>query len=257
MMRYLEVEMCRIRNKNRNQGEESSDDRRCRRKTLLKVFVYSLLLGVIVLSARTKEATTVYSMPETPDAGVYSDLALATFYQNAQESITANATDASFSLSAEIPVKLTAINETEVFNVEIPLSKELQQYLYDLCCERELDYKTVLAIIMHESNFNPDALGGGSNYGLFQINTCNHKTLSAALDTENKPFDPRTNINWGTYLLSRLYDKYSQYYQEDELTRAVLSAYNKGEGGFEKNGFAVRYLEDHERALERVNSWFN
>jgi soluble lytic murein transglycosylase-like protein len=146
--------------------------------------------------------------------------------------------------------------EEWVFNEKIPLDSDLQHYLCDLCAERSLDYRMALAIIRHESGFNADALGGGINYGLFQINKCNHKTLSAALKTANKPFDPETNINWGTYLLSDLFEKYAGNYTGDALTKAVLSAYNMGEGGFKKHGFAKTYIKGYYKDLETVNSWF-
>jgi soluble lytic murein transglycosylase-like protein len=114
---------------------------------------------------------------------------------------TASAADANAE-APEPPVLAEAEALTEdagpsIYNSNVPLDKDLQQYLYDLCSERGLDYKMALAIIRHESGFNAKALGGKTNYGLFQINKCNHKALSAALKTENKPFDPRININWG------------------------------------------------------------
>lgn len=142
------------------------------------------------------------------------------------------------------------------YNSNIPLESDIQEYLYDLCEQRNLDYKMCLAIIKEESNFKAKALGGGSNYGLFQINKCNHKMLSSTLNTANKPFDPETNINWGTYLLSYLYEKYADTYNDDDLLKAVLSAYNRGEGGFKKYGFAKSYIKGYYKALEVVNSWF-
>jgi soluble lytic murein transglycosylase-like protein len=143
-----------------------------------------------------------------------------------------------------------------IYNSNVPLDKDLQQYLYDLCTERGLDYKMALAIIRHESGFNAKALGGKTNYGLFQINKGNHKALSAALKTENKPFDPRININWGTHILSCLFTKYEKSYGGEDLLKAVLSAYNRGEGGFKKYGFAKSYIKSYYKNLEVVNSWF-
>lgn len=143
-----------------------------------------------------------------------------------------------------------------VYNSSIPLDSDIQQYLYDLCVQRDLDYKMCLAIIKYESNFKAKALGGGSNYGLFQINKCNHKKLSSALKTANTPYDPKTNINWGTYLLSCLYEKYSSSYTGEDVLKAVLSAYNRGEGGFAKYGFATSYIKGYNKALAAVNSWF-
>ncbi|SHH97999.1 Soluble lytic murein transglycosylase [Sporobacter termitidis DSM 10068] len=143
-----------------------------------------------------------------------------------------------------------------IYNPNVPLSAELQQYLYDLCAQRNLDYKMVLAIIRHESGFKAGALGGGNNYGLFQINICHHKSLSATLKTGNTPYDPKTNMNWGTYLLSCLYARYSNSYSGEDLTKAVLSSYNKGTGGFERYGYATKYIQAYYKALDVVNGWF-
>jgi soluble lytic murein transglycosylase-like protein len=236
-----------------NKDDAPSDSRRrCRRITLKSLTCLTALTAFLLLVNANESAKQT-----GPDGAreafaevrvTYANLDKETFYNARCGGIlSVNATDACFSMpAATLPV----------YNARVPLDRELQLYLYDLCRQRNLDYKMVLAVIQHESNFNPEALGGGANYGLFQINSCHHGPLSAALNTDNAPFDPKTNINWGTYLLSRLFEKYSGRYQGEELTRAVLSAYNKGTGGFEKYGHAIRYLEDHERALAKVNSWF-
>jgi soluble lytic murein transglycosylase-like protein len=254
--------MRRVKKEQENKGDAPSDSRRrCRRVILRSLPCLTALFALLLLVNANESAKRTgpdWAREAFAEVSVnYAKLDKETFYNARCGGIlSVNSTDAGFLLPAATPEARQAGAILSVYNARVPLDRELQQYLYDLCRQRNLDYKMALAVIQHESNFNPEALGGGANYGLFQINSCHHGPLSAALNTDNAPFDPKTNINWGTYLLSRLYEKYSGRYQGEELTRAVLSAYNKGTGGFEKYGHAIRYLEDHERALAKVNSWF-
>lgn len=255
--------MRKMKKEQETKGDAPSDSRRRCRRILLKSLSCLTALAAVLLLVNTsqpaKQAGPAGAKEAFAELSVsYANLDKDTFYHTRCAGIlSVNATNACFSLLPALSAETRQTGAVlPVYNARIPLDRELQQYLYDMCRQRNLDYKMVLAVIQHESSFNSEALGGGANYGLFQINSCHHKPLSAALKTDNAPFDPKTNINWGTYLLSRLYDKYSGQYQGEELTRAVLSAYNKGTGGFEKYGHAIRYLEGHERALAKVNSWF-
>ena len=146
--------------------------------------------------------------------------------------------------------------KTSIYSKSVPLSYNLQKYLYDLCVKRGLDYKTMLAIIRQESSFKPKAKGG-NNYGYFQINKVNHASLAKTLKTKNAPYDPYVNINWGTYMLSNLTKKYKkQGLSGTALQHAVLSAYNKGEGGYKKTGKSVAYIQKHNKHLSYIRSLF-
>ena len=48
-------------------------------------------------------------------------------------------------------------------NYDIPLDKDIQQYLYDKCKEYEVPYELALSIIKVESNFNPDTVNKNSD----------------------------------------------------------------------------------------------
>lgn len=155
------------------------------------------------------------------------------------------------------PFLVEAKSKGFVYNPKVPLPEKQQSYLYQLCQKRGLDYKETLAVIKQESNFRPYARNGGS-YGLFQIHKVNHAYLSKKLKTQNKPLDPYVNMNWGTYMLSDLTKKfYKKGYRNEKLKEAVLSAYNKGEYGYQKTGKAVDYIKAHNRALAMVKSWFS
>lgn len=120
---------------------------------------------------------------------------------------------------------------------------EHQKYLYDLCVKRDLDYIKTLALIKLESNFNPNNISRTNDYGYMQINRGNHNHLSKNLNTQNDGLNPYINMNWGTYMLSNLYDSYAhQGLTGERLDRSTWSAYNKGVAGFKRHGEATGYI---------------
>lgn len=170
------------------------------------------------------------------------------------------------------------VKEQTIYNPEIPMPKEHQEFLYKMVEEAgNLDYKKVLAIIKHESQFDPNTVShnyrnrtylkdgekvtekviSSSDCGYFQINTCNHEILANDLGTENNPLDPYINIKWGTYILSNLYDYWSEKgYTGVQLEDAVLSSYNRGITGYRKNGRADNYIKKIKEAEDYVSSAF-
>jgi hypothetical protein len=250
----------------RSDPPSDNDRRRIRLRTLKFLAVFITVFTAGSMSVETSVPALSLAVPagdkdvvtyQTNQGNATDNLAVTLFYDTeVGKPLTLSAVNCSVVLLSE-----AAAPEAEepkfTENTKIPLSAELQEYLYDLCQERKIDYKMALAIIKHESSFNPKALGGGCNYGLFQINICHHKSLSKNLKTENTPYDPKTNMNWGTYLLSCLYADLSGEYEGEELTKAVLSAYNMGTGGFKKYGFANKYIKGYQKALAEVNTWFD
>lgn len=105
---------------------------------------------------------------------------------------------------------------------DIPLSEELQQYTYDMCRYYEIEqyYATVLGLMWQESNYKADAISSTNDYGLMQINVCNHSYLRENLGIVDF-LDPYENIQGGTYILSTLVDKYGN------IDKALM-AYNLG-----------------------------
>lgn len=147
--------------------------------------------------------------------------------------------------------------ESNIYNPNIPMPKEHQEYLYQLCEEKGLDYKKTLAVIQHESVFDPNATNVTNDFGYFQINQINHATLASKLQTVNDPFDPYVNMQWGTYMLADLYQYWSDKgYQGQGLSDAVWSSYNRGKTGFLRNGHAVEYVSKMKASVEQINNLF-
>ena len=115
--------------------------------------------------------------------------------------------------------------EESIPEYNIPLDEDIQKYLYDKCKEYNVPYDLALGVIKVESNFNPSLIHKNSNgsrdYGLFQINTINHKWLSEELGITDF-LNPYQNIDAGVYMLSQLLKKYNNEH-------IVLMSYNMGE----------------------------
>lgn len=129
-----------------------------------------------------------------------------------------------------------------VFTTEIPVTfgEDLQEFTYYLSAAYDIDYTLVLAIISKESSFVPDVISSTNDYGLMQINACNHEWLTEELGITDF-IDPYENIKAGLFILRGLFEKY-------DSTSKVLMAYNMGENGaselWEQGIFESNYSKD-------------
>lgn len=78
-----------------------------------------------------------------------------------------------------------------------------------------------MGLMKHESGYDIDNISPTNDYGLMQINKCNHKWLSKHLGIDDF-LNPYQNVLAGTYMLHDLFTRY-------EDTSLVLMAYNMGE----------------------------
>lgn len=107
--------------------------------------------------------------------------------------------------------------------LECALSVELQEFTYYLCEAYYIDFEFVMALMYTESSFNAEVVSATNDYGLMQINECNHAELSSALGITDFT-EPYQNIRAGLYILRRLFEKYDE-------PALVCMAYNMGEYG--------------------------
>lgn len=89
-----------------------------------------------------------------------------------------------------------------------------------------IDYRLVLAVIKHESQFNPDATSSRGAEGLMQLMPVTHAEIVEKLDNTDT-VQEGNNIRNGIYYLSRLFDLFSGDNSEDRLC-LTLAAYNAG-----------------------------
>lgn len=112
------------------------------------------------------------------------------------------------------------------------LEYSLQDFLYDTCVSYGVEkyYELFLALMFKESSYHADSVSSSDDYGLMQINICNHSTLKELLGVTDF-LDPEDSIRCGVYMLSDFLKKY------DSIAMALM-AYNMGPNG------AKRYWED-------------
>lgn len=124
--------------------------------------------------------------------------------------------------------------------LNVGLSEDLQEYTWSLCKAYDVDFHLVMAVMQRESGYRTDIISGTNDYGLMQINKVNHQRLSEVLGITDF-LNPEQNIHAGVYILSNLFEKYSD-------TSLVLMAYNMGEAGagklWNRDIFTSKYAQD-------------
>lgn len=121
-------------------------------------------------------------------------------------------------------VMTTSVVTTEppkVTYFNVPLDKDLQNYIFEVCADYDVDPALVMAVIKKESNFKPDTLGdSGRSHGLMQIQPRWHQARADALNCSNL-LNPYHNVTVGIDLLAELFST-------GKSLEWVLMAYNGG-----------------------------
>ena len=116
---------------------------------------------------------------------------------------------------------------TEVIYFDVPLSHSLQSYIYEICADEKVPVTLVMAMIDHESKFNPEVIGRTEDYGLMQINEINHDWLAEEYRCADM-LNPYQNVFCGVKIVGSYIEKY-----EGDYTKALM-AYNMGDYGAKK-----------------------
>ena len=117
--------------------------------------------------------------------------------------------------------------DTEVFLFDIPLSDFLQRYIYEICADEGVPVTLALAMIEHESGFNPEVISSTDDYGLMQINAINHEWLEEKYRVADF-LNPYQNAFCGITIIGSYIEKYGDYGK-------ALMAYNMGDYGAQKS----------------------
>lgn len=128
----------------------------------------------------------------------------------------------------EVPVYESGAlpKNADVFLYDIPLSDSLQRYIYEICAEKSVPVTLALAMIEHESGFNPEVVSSTNDYGLMQINAVNHDWLEEQYRTADF-LNPYQNAFCGITIIGGYIEKYGDYGK-------ALMAYNMGDYGAQK-----------------------
>lgn len=114
----------------------------------------------------------------------------------------------------------------EISYYDVPLSRSLQNFIYELCAEEHVPMSLIIAMIDHESKFNPEAVSATNDYGLMQINEVNHDRLEEQCQCADM-FNPYQNVFCGIKVIGSYIETYEDY------TKALM-AYNMGNYGAKK-----------------------
>lgn len=124
--------------------------------------------------------------------------------------------------------------------LDCEMDEDTQAFVYYLCESYDIDWTLTMAVIKQESNFQADTVSATGDYGLMQINKCNHSWLSEQLGV-NDFLNEEQNIRAGVFVLRKLFEQYTD-------TNMVLMAYNMGEGGaanlWEKGIYETNYTRN-------------
>lgn len=116
---------------------------------------------------------------------------------------------------------------SEIFIYDIPLSENLQRYIYEVCADEEVPVALVLAMIEHESGFNPEVISATDDCGLMQINEVNYEWLEEDFRCADMT-NPYQNVFCGIKIIGQYLEQY-----EGDYTKALM-AYNMGNYGAKK-----------------------
>ena len=110
---------------------------------------------------------------------------------------------------------------------DVPLSYSLQNYIFEICADKEVPVSLVMAMIEHESGFNTEIVSSADDYGLMQINSINHEWLEEDYRCADMT-NPYQNVFCGVTIISQYLEKYEGDYHK------ALMAYNMGDYGARK-----------------------
>lgn len=138
------------------------------------------------------------------------------------------------------PAPIIETEEPASFWEEIPLERDVQEFIVWRCEELDISPTVVFAMIYKESTYNADAIGdNGRAFGLMQIHPRWHAERMDELGCDDL-LDPMQNVTVGLHYLEELLDRY-------ESLEAALVAYNKGHYKGKITNYAITVMEEARR----------
>ena len=111
---------------------------------------------------------------------------------------------------------------------DVPLDKDLQNHIMDICEERGIDPRVAFAMIKCESGFRAETTGdGGNSLGLMQIQPRWHYARMERLGCDNL-LDPYQNVTVGLDLFGDLLKHYGNgggSYANEMIAAGQISTY--------------------------------
>ena len=142
-----------------------------------------------------------------------------------------------------------SVGDLDFKPLDCKMPEEQQEFVYYLCSGYNLDFTLVMALIQHESSFDPNVISNTNDYGYMQINAINHDWLTETIGVTDYT-DPYQNIRAGVFVLRKLFERYQD-------TDMVLMAYNMGENGASRLWEKGIFETDYTQSILTIQEQFN
>ncbi len=144
-------------------------------------------------------------------------------------------------------------------SVKTDIDPEILDYLILRSTESGYSLELLQGMIQLEANgtWDPNFIDN-QDYGLMQINTCNHKHLREAFKDKYPEFDIlnyKTNIDCGIYMLDVFKQSLERRLGRNPTELEVLTAYNKGSYYVEIKGVYKPYVNKVLEYKEQYKIW--
>lgn len=173
----------------------------------------------------------------------------------AQQTAAAPATE--YVTLAYMEVQPEAEQEPELL-YDVPMSDELQRYIREQAERQDVPFEIALAVIERESSYQPDAVSDTGDFGLMQINICNHRWLYEELGITDV-MDPEQNIEAGLYILGQAFQRYEELERKAAdlagASERLTALEEQDEQYLAADQEAMKLLQTKNEETARIQSW--
>lgn len=208
---------------------------RCEKRKMIILIVFIFVIGASFGFFLGRLATSAFAVDSQP-----SEIIEETAIMTPVETVSLMVSEPEIIEAEPIPIYY-----------DVPLDDDLQDYIRELCEERNIDMRIILALIETESSFRADVISKGGDYGLMQINSEYHEYFSEKYGVVDF-LDPYENVYCGISIFAEHLDKYQ------DIHRALM-AYNMGatgakrvwDSGIHSTKYSEKILAIYEKYEER------
>lgn len=195
-------------------------------KNIFHIVLFGVITAIFILvvwEIASKQKMCNYE-EEKQSVVESSVVTITSLNDNVTNSSTTIETESTTTVTTETTTTITESATTHNKYFDIPLSTDLQDYMYQMSDEYDVPVELIIALIDVESHFQSDVISRTNDYGLGQINICNHEWLKEQLGLDNL-LDPYQNIKATTHIIAGHYNN-----NDGDINKAVM-CYNAGAGG--------------------------
>lgn len=172
-----------------------------------------------------------------------------TVYTPKTDSTQSSGSITTIPIKSAVLVKEPTVGATEPQPIyyDCPLSNDLQDYIRELCSDKDVPMSLVIAMIEVESSFRANIISKSDDYGLMQINKINHEVMSEKYGITDF-LDPYQNVFCGITIIAEHLEK-----MDGDIALALMR-YNCGATGakrlWDKGIYSTSYTEKIMTAME-------